>query len=382
MKDGRLRELLVTAPLPDDLQARRRSWSVVRAAFEEREPVRRRPNLRPALVLAMVAALVAAAVSSPGGAVIERVREAIGIERAQPALFSLPAPGRVLVSSTRGVWVVQPDGSKRLLGRYRESSWSPSGLFVVVARGNELVALDPRGSLRWTLARRAVGLPRWAGSAGDTRVAYFSGRELRVVAGDSDPDWRVAKEARRVPPAWRPGRAHVLAYVTSGGRIVARDVDARRTLWRTRSVEASRRLLWSDDGARLVAVKRRGLSVYRRDGRLLRGQPVPGVLGAAALAPGTHRLAVVRRLGDGSEVLLFDVDRPGRRPQRLFSGTGALTDLAWSPDGRWLLIGWQTADQWVFVRVGEPRRIEAVSNVSAQFRSSDFPTIAGWCCAP
>ena len=381
MNDRRLRELLVTAPVPDDLDARRRSWAVVRTAFADREPVRRRIDLRPALAFAVLAAAIAAAISPAGEAVIQRVREAIGVERAQPALFSLPAPGRVLVSSSRGVWVVQQDGSKRLLGRYRESSWSPSGLFVVVARGNELVALDPKGSLRWTLARRAVGSPRWAGSEGDTRVAYFSGRELRVVAGDSDPDWLVARAPKRVPPAWRPGRRHVLTYVTRGGRIVAADVDARRTLWRTRFVEAARRLVWTDDGSRVVAVKRLGLSVYRADGRFLRARTLPGALGAAAFAPGSHRLAVVRRLRDRSEVLLFDVDRLGRRPRRLFSGTGAFTDVAWSPDGRWLLVGWETADQWVFVRVGRARRIEAVANVTAQFRSRRFPVVEGWCCA-
>ena len=382
MNEHRLRELLVRAPLPDDLQARRRSWAVVRAALDEREPVRRRPDLRPALALAVVAALLAAALSPPGEAVIERVRKAIGIERAQPALFSLPSSGRLLVSSTRGVWIVQKDGSKRLLGRYRESSWSPSGLFVAAARGNELVALTPGGSLRWTLPRRAVALPRWEGLEGDTRIAYFSRRDLRVVAGDSDPDALVAREVKRVPPAWRPGEGHVLAYVTRGGRIVTQEADTGRRLWRTRVVDAARRLAWSQDGQRLVAVRRLGLSVYRGDGRPLAGRAVPGVLGSVAFAPGSHRLAVVRRLGDRSEVLLFDADRLGRRPQRLFSGTGRLTDLAWSPDARWLLIGWETADQWVFVRVAGARRIEAVANVSAQFRSSRFPSVEGWCCAP
>jgi hypothetical protein len=82
-------------------------------------------------------------------------------------------------------------------------------------------------------------------------------------------------------------------------------------------------------------------------------------------------------------VLVLDSRRPRRAaPRRVFAGAGAFSGLSWSPDGRWLLIGWQTADQWVFVRVAGPRRIEAVSNVSAQFRSSGFPTIAGWCCAP
>ena len=99
--------------------------------------------LRLALAVAVVVAALAAVLSSPGRAVLDEVREAVGVERAQPALFSLPAPGRLLVASDAGVWVVQEDGSKRLLGPYREASWSPFGRFVVAARENELAALEP-----------------------------------------------------------------------------------------------------------------------------------------------------------------------------------------------------------------------------------------------
>ena len=65
----------------------------------------------------------------------------------------------------------------------------------------------------------------------------------------------------------------------------------------------------------------------------------------------------------------------------LIAGGGRFSELAWSPDGRWLLVGWPTADQWLFVRaVGRPR-IQSVSNVSAQLRSESFPRIEAWCCA-
>jgi dipeptidyl aminopeptidase/acylaminoacyl peptidase len=377
VNDRRLRELLVTAPSPDDLHARRRSWAVVRAAFEAREPVRRRPNLRPALALAVLAALVAAAVSSPGEAVIERVREAIGIERAQPALFSLPAPGRVLVSSTRGVWIVQQDGSKRLLGRYREASWSPSGLFVVAARHNELAALDPKGDLRWSLPRPAVSLPRWAGLRGDTRVAYLSRDRLHVVPGDGTGDRAVPGVAGRVAPAWRRGTRHVLAYVDGRGRVVVYDADSRAVQFRVPQPGDVEALEWSRDG-RLLIASGDGLDVYGGEAQRLGRWRLPGIV-SAHFSPDGRRIAVLRR----SDVLVLDSRRPRRAaPRRVFAGAGAFSGLSWSPDGRWLLIGWQTADQWVFVRVAGPRRIEAVSNVSAQFRSRGFPTIAGWCCAP
>jgi hypothetical protein len=95
-----------------------------------------------------------------------------------------------------------------------------------------------------------------------------------------------------------------------------------------------------------------------------------------AFAQGTHDLALVRP----REVLVLDADAP-RRAQRVFAGAGGFDDVAWSPDRRWILVGWRDADQWVFVRVAGRRRIEAVSRVSEQFESASFPRISGWCCA-
>jgi hypothetical protein len=76
-------------------------------------------------------------------AVVDRFRDAVGREPSQPALVKLPAPGRLLVLSPAGAWVVDGDGSKRLLSGYEDASWSPRGLYVVATRGHQLVALDP-----------------------------------------------------------------------------------------------------------------------------------------------------------------------------------------------------------------------------------------------
>ena len=65
----------------------------------------------------------------------------------------------------------------------------------------------------------------------------------------------------------------------------------------------------------------------------------------------------------------------------VFRGTGEFRDVARSPDGRWLLVTWPTADQWVFVRTDGRRKIEAVSGITRQFGGGSFPRIAGWCCA-
>jgi hypothetical protein len=199
------------------------------------------------------------------------------------------------VSADSGVWVVEEDGSKRLLGSYREASWSPFGRFVVAAGANELAALSLDGAVRWSLARPDVRLPRWGGTRTDTRIAYFSRGALRVVGGDGKGDRLLDAGAALRAPEWRPG--HVLVYERRDGSARAVDVDT---------------------GA-----------VVQRTARLLEPR-------AATL----------------------------------------------SPDGRWTVVGWPDADQLVFTRLGRPRQIQAVSNVSAQFRSRSFPRIEGWCCVP
>ena len=112
------------------------------------------------------------------------------------------------------------------------------------------------------------------------------------------------------------------------------------------------------------------------EGRRLARWGVEGVR-AAWFSPDGRRIAVLRR----SDVLLLDARRPTLPPRRVFAGS-ELSGVHWSPNGRWLLVGWETANQWVFVRVAGARRLGAVSNVSNQFRSSRFPRVEGWCCAP
>ncbi len=186
--------------------------------------------------------------SPPGRAVLDEVREVVGVERAQPALFSLPAPGQLLVASDAGVWVVQQNGSKRLLGQYREASWSPFGRFVVAARENELAALEPDGDVRWTLARPGVRFPRWTGTETDTRIAYVDRTGIRVVAGDGTGDRLLVPRARG-PIAWRPGAGFVLAH-TDAKRVRAIDATTGAVVWQA-SRPAGR-----GDGRRVVVERK------------------------------------------------------------------------------------------------------------------------------
>jgi hypothetical protein len=362
--------------VPDEHGARERSWRVVGAAFAAREPVERPSRRWVAVVaLAVLAALVTAAASPPGRAVIDGIREAVGVERAQPALFSLAAPGKLLVASDAGVWVVQQDGSKRLLGDYREASWSPFGRFVVAARANELAALEPDGKVRWTLARPGVRSPRWAGTDVDTRIAYIDRTGVRVVAGDGTGD-RLLVPRVTGPIAWRPGRGFVLAYA-SGRRVWVVNTETGGILWRvTGRTGRVTRLDWSDDGTRLLALAPHHLRVYGAEGTPVDGEdPSEGWPDVdAAFRPRSLEAGVIRVHGSQSTAYVLN----GRT---LFNGSGVLRQLAWSPSGRWLLVTWPTADQWVFVRFDGARRIRGVSNVSAQFRSSSVPRIQGWCCS-
>lgn len=363
-----MRHELERIGIPGEHEARARAWSVVVRAFNAREPVRPRSSWsRVAAIALAVAAIAAASLSSPGRAVLDEVREVVGVERAQPALFSLPAPGRVLVASDSGLWAVQRDGSRRLLGPYREGSWSPFGRFVVAARENELAALEPDGEVRWTLARPGVRFPRWVGTETDTRIAYQGRNVPRVVAGDGSGDSPVcAVSARALAPAWRPRAGFVLALVAPSGTPYVVDLDGCVTRWTGTAVARPRGVEWSGDGTRLLVV---GASAIRiLDGRT--GRLVASTLGTdAAWRPGSRTLARIFQRAGASRVLV------GRKV--VFSATGRLVEPTWTPDGRWLVVGWPTADQWVFVRA-DGKRIRAVSNVSEQFRSNSFPRIEGW----
>jgi outer membrane protein assembly factor BamB len=372
-----VRRELERIEIPNEHDARVRTWAVVRAAYAEREPVpRTRPLLVPALVAAAVLAVVAAAASPPGRAVIDDVREVIGIEEAAPAVFSLPAPGRVLLTSGSGAWIASADGSKRFLGPARDAAWSPFGRYVAVARPNELVALEPDGDVRWTLARPDVSHPAWGGSDTDTRIAYRSGNRLRVVAGDGTGDRPLARDTADVPPAWRPGGGHVLTHATRNGDVVTVDTGSGRLLWRRPGDAPVAGLDWSSDGRRLLVRRDAGAEILTRDGQPFTGfVPANGRLLAAALRPGSHAVAYALESGGRTQVLV-----DGEPGGLVFSGPGRSDELGWSPDGRWLLLGWRAADQWVFVRPGT-RSVQAAAHVTEQFRSSTFPTLAGWCCA-
>jgi hypothetical protein len=377
-----------------DPGARRRTWRVVQAAYRERPPERRRRRITP--LIAVAAAVLAVVVTvgaagSPGDAVARWVREVLGVGRpdAKPALVRVPGGGRLLVQAGGSAWVVSADGVRRRLGRYDGASWSPRGLFVVAWRDGQLTALEPGGRVRWSLSRpQRLRHARWAPVDG-FRIAYLSGAALRVVNGDGTGDRGLATARASVAPSWRPDHRHVLAHVDARDGLRVTAVDSRRTLWRAAPRPGLRRLAWSPDGRRLLAITRRRLLVYTRDGRLLSSRPLDRgfVAEHVAWAPRGRRIALVRReaRGEGSQVLVLDPLRPAAA-RVLLTSPGRLGAPAWSPSGSRLLVPWPEADQWVFLRVRPGARTTAVANIARQFspgaRRPAFPARAEWCCAP
>ena len=336
--------------------------------------------------------LLAAAISPPGRALVGSVRDAVTDEKvkARPALTSLPAPGMLLVNAKTGPWLVRFDGSKRSLGPWWEGSWSPQAKFVAVTRAHEVAAIDPnaKGAIRWSLARSgAVRAARW--SPEGFRVAYLNGRELRVVAGDGTGDGVLRERVGSTPPAWRPEADRELAFATADGRIEVAQTDSSKTQWRTVPGEVPSRLVWSEDGERLLVLGERSLRVLDADGKKLWTIGLPVGPSGVAFVRKSHRFVMIRyspATGLSDLVLLQAEADPGEA-RVLYSAPGEFGSLAVSPNGNWLLVGWVNADQWLFLRL-TAAKVQAVSNIVEQFGGSRpagplskaFPKSVSWCC--
>ena len=374
-------------PAPREREAGERSWHVVRAAWEAHSPQPPPRRNRGRLVAIAVALLIVAAILSPPGlAVLGSIRDAVrGEKNAKPALFALPSAGRLLLESARGAWVVQRDGSKRLLSGYRDASWSPHGLYLAAVQDHELRALEPTGKVHWSLARGGtIRFPVWSDAIPPCcRIAYLAGTQLRVVNGDGTGDHLVAARAADVAPAWRP-RTHQLAYVEPSGRVRVVDSDTLRTVadWRQGTPT---QLAWSADG-RLIAVRTAEHPIYvlRPDGTFVEGMSTASLspgnpFSALAFHPRNDSLATVSYDPGTNRSQVETSSVSGGADQTVFKGPGRFDGVNWSPNGRWLVLHWVDADQLLFIRVESARKLpRAVSNIAADFGAD--PRLAGWCC--
>lgn len=399
MSEQRLRELMRAEPMPGAAEARERGLVLVGQAYAERRAARR-PVL-PRLAIALAAALLLAALLlSPAGAAVRGWIDEVftaGVRHAEPALTDLPGGGRLLVESPRGPWVVQPDGSRRLLGHYTEATWSPHGLFVAVTQGRTLSALEPDGTPRWSISAGAAVLdPRWSPSG--FRIAYRAGHALRVAHADASEDRPIDSRVSPTALAWAPTGPHLLAYVDARAGLRIASADSGATLASSPAAGPRvRALSWAADGGWLLQVLPRALWLRPVRTSKLAQSPALGsprrlalpsgtAVRTASFAPRGEAIAALlhRRTGHGGRDEVVVLGPAGGRPRRLFAISGRLSGLTWSPDGTHLLVGWPAAGQWLFLPVGGGR-IKAVDDIDAAFapgvrRPGRLPRVAGWCC--
>ncbi len=400
-----LQERLRDAPIPDERGARERGWRVVSAAYADRRPVTQPARVPVRIAIAAgLAALILALVLTPAGAkVVDLVRDVVrpNAKEATP-LTSLPAGGDLLVDSSEGSWIVHRDGSQRLLGEYEGASWSPHGYFVAVTNAHQLLAVEPGGTVRWSLNRPHPRDPRWMPDTG-YRIAYRTGTSMRVVGGDGAGDHLVDPNVAPTPPAWalplpaakmtNGAGQYVLALAKPDGRVEEVNAASTKVLWRSAPGPVPKVLDWSADGSWLAALSATRLRVFTADGHLVRVVSLPRGMratdGAFARAGRSFAVTATKQTARGrrSEALVVPLGTPNPKPRALLADPGTFSSLAWSPDGGWLLVAWPDADAWLFVRPQHPGHVDTVGNITQQFapnggaaRSAEFPRPAGWCC--
>lgn len=389
LKDAQLGALLLAQPVPGEQLAQERTWEVLRRTFDSREPFvpRRRWPVKTLVLLGLVAAGLAIGLSPVGATIADWFQDELGRDRvvtvAPPAQRpTLPADGRLLVAAGGQVDVLDRDGRRVPLGRYRGAAWSTSGQFVAAWRSSELVGVDPAEPELplWQVDGKAIADARWSGD--DFRVAYRSGRALRVIDGNGDGDRRLARGIAPVAPAWLPGDDHVLAYADREGRVRVVDADSGKLQWQARAA-AVVELSWLADGSALAILAPSELRLLAGPRSAVAAVRLPAEVAGTAIAPrpGSTDVAYAVYSAGARTTSVFLLDARSRTSRLLFTGAGRIGRLVWSPDGMLLLVPWRSAGQWLFVPAAGDDMSSIPDVAGALGGPSDaFPRPDGWCC--
>jgi hypothetical protein len=189
---------------------------------------------------------------------------------------------------------------------------------------------------------------------------------LHVVAGDGTGD-RLLVPGAIGPFAWKSRSLAKLAYVT-GSEVRVVNTDSGVLQWRRSrgTNEPVERIAWSASGSEMLLVSPHHLIVFDAAGRIVARDDGSSL--DATFVGGSDEIAVLRRNGN---VIVLGL------PGVIFHAPG-LSQIVSAPDGRWLLLTWPAADQWVFVRAHGTHVIRAYSGITRQFGPGTFPVAAGW----
>ncbi len=354
-----MKRRLERVPLPDDRAAEERAWDVVRAAYEEREPVAWAAQARAS---ASRSRLWSAWRSSrgcdhgrPGSRSSTRcatssTREGRRrCERAPRDSVRLPAPGRLLLD-IRGRNLDRP--GQRLQAPARAL---PHGVVVAarVVRRRRAERLGARrdGNRTARFTGRSRASSAWRSRSGRTRASASRtspATRVRVITGDGARDWGLGC-GRRARPTGAGSGTHARRGVGRQGRRRANCERRRRTAADTRPRDAAHR--------RARVERRRSPRSPARSSQ----RPSGG--------HGSHRNRRARR---GAQPRYVD-DR------LVFSGAGVMNSVAVLADEQWLVVGGRRRP--ARLRAPAPAAaLYAVSNVTRQFGAN--ATVHGWCCTP
>ena len=394
MDEQRLRAHLRDADVPDAAAAQLRARALVTRAHADRP--RRRPSglltARLAIAAAFVLTVVAVTAVRGPSAVAHWVGKTLRITAAKPvhatpvSITNLPGGGRLLVTAGTQTWLVGDGHTQRVPGVSGSVTWSAFGRYLAFAQDRQLSAADLTGRVVWTERFAApVSAPSW--SPDGNRIAFRVGAKLHVTAGNGTVSHAVRRahasrpvDARSVMPAWRPGAAHVVAVVDRPTRITVVNTDTGAPIWRVHAPARTFALSWSADGRRLLAVGRGQTRLFGPSGQLLwQWSAAHGTsYRAGVISPSGRQIALLRSDGHSHDTAEL---RTTHSPARVLTSALDLGDLTFSPDGRWLLVGWHRADSWLFfATAAADRRVRQITHVAGRLNSGQ-PVVEGWCCA-